>query len=149
MAGSYQWDSTYFKYSDPLNKGEELVPINILKIDGAVTEGVYRKPSMTFAISKHSKDPKAAAQILNCLMNEPEGVSALGDTRGLPSSKAALAILEKEGKIDPTLKAANDIVMAATGPTVSPYNEDPTVRDVFQSTLEEFAYGQDVVLRGG
>ena len=142
LAGSYQWDSTYFKYSDPLNKSEKLVPVDILKVDGAVTEGVYRKPSMTFAISKHSKDPKAAAQILNCLMNEPEGVSALGDTRGLPSSKAALAILEQEGKIDPTLKAANDIVVAGSGPTVSPYNEDPTVRDVFQSTLEEFAYGK-------
>ncbi len=32
--------------------------------------------------------------------------------------------------------------MAASGPTVSPYNEDPEVRDIFQSTLEEFAYGQ-------
>lgn len=142
IAGSYQWDSTYFKYSDPLNEGQELVPVSILEIADAVTEGVYRKPSMTFAISKRSKDGKAAAEILNCLMNEPEGVIALGDTRGLPSSQAALSILEGEGQINTTLKAANDIVMASTGPTVSPYNEDPQVRDTFQSTLEEFAYGQ-------
>ncbi len=142
IAGSYEWDSTYFKYSDPLNEGQELVPVSILKIDNAVTEGVYRKPSMTFAISKRSKEGKAAAEILNCLMNEPEGVKALGTTRGLPSSKAALSILEGEGKINATLKAANDIVMASTGPGVSPYNEDPQVRDTFQSTLEEFAYGQ-------
>ena len=142
IAGSYEWDSTYFKYSDPLNEGQELVPVSILKIDNAVTEGVYRKPSMTFAISKRSKNGKAAAEIVNCLMNEPEGVTALGTTRGLPSSKSALSILEGEGKINATLKAANDIVMASTGPGVSPYNEDPQVRDTFQSILEEFAYGQ-------
>ncbi|MBU1174390.1 MAG: ABC transporter substrate-binding protein [Alphaproteobacteria bacterium] len=141
LAGSYQWDSTYSKYADPITVGH-LVPVGILTIDGAVTEGVYRKPSMTFAISKRSKDPQAAAQVLNCLLNEPEGIAAMSDQRGLPSSKAALAELEKLGKIDPTLKAANDIVMAGSGPTVSPYNEDPQVRDTFQSTLEEFAYGQ-------
>ncbi len=141
IAGSYEWDSTYFKYSDPIIEGE-LVPVPILQIDGAVTEGVYRKPSMTFAISKRSKDPKAAAQILNCLMNEPEGILALGTTRGMPSSQTALKLLTEENKINATLKAANDIVMASTGPGVSPYNEDPQVRDTFKSILEEFAYGQ-------
>ena len=142
IGGSYEWDSTYSKYSDPLGPDQVLVPVPILKIADAVTEGVYRKPSMTFAISKRSKDPQAAAQILNCLMNEPEGISAMADQRGLPSSKAAAAQLEAEGKVNPTLKAANDVVMAGEGPTVSPYNEDPQVRDTFQSTLEEFAYGQ-------
>ncbi len=142
LAGSYQWDSTYFKYSDPLNQGQELVPVPILKIDGAVTEGVYRKPSMTFALSKNSKQPKAAAEILNCLLNEPEGIIPMGTTRGLPSSQAAMTLLTSKGEIDPTLKAANDIVMASSGPGVSPYNEDPQVRDTFQSTLEEFAYGE-------
>lgn len=142
IAGSYEWDSTYFKYSDPMNDGEELVPVPILKIDGAVTEGVYRKPSMTFALSKNSKNPEAAAQILNCLLNEPEGIEKMGDTRGLPASKAAAVQLDAAGMVDPTLKAANDIVMAGTGPTVSPFNEHPEVRDIFQSTLEEYAYGQ-------
>lgn len=142
IGGSYEWDSTYSKYADPLGADQHLEPVGILTIDGAVTEGVYRKPSMTFAISRNSKDPKAAAQILNCLLNEPEGVAAMSDQRGLPSSKAALAQLEKDGKIDPVLKAANDIVMAGAGPIVSPFNEDPQVRDTFQSILEEFAYGQ-------
>ncbi|MEO9530530.1 MAG: ABC transporter substrate-binding protein, partial [Roseibium sp.] len=119
IAGSYEWDSTFFKYSDPLQEGQELVPVKLLKEDGAVTEGVYRKPSMMFSISKRSDNKEAAAQILNCLLNEPEGISALGTTRGLPASKAAASRLSEAGNIRPELAAANAIIMESTGPTVS------------------------------
>ena len=140
IAGSYEWDSTYSKYADPLAEGQVLKPVPMLKLDGAVTDGVYRKPSMVFAISKNSKNPEAAAQILNCLLNEPEGIDALGTSRGLPASKAAATRLANEG--EPEVRAANEIVMAASGPLVSPFNEHPEIRGLFIDTLEEFAYGQ-------
>ncbi len=142
IAGSYEWDSTFFKYSDPLQEGQELVPVKLLKEDGAVTEGVYRKPSMMFSISKRSDNKEAAAQVLNCLLNEPEGISALGTTRGLPASKAAATQLSEAGNIRPELAAANAIIMESTGPTVSPLNEHPDVRTVFLDTLEMYAYGR-------
>ena len=50
-----------------------------LTVANAKSEGVYRKPSMVFSISKNSKDPKAAAQIINCLLNDPEAIKILGD----------------------------------------------------------------------
>ncbi|UFM64192.1 ABC transporter substrate-binding protein [Paracoccus sp. MA] len=140
IAGSYEWDSTWSKYADPLQDGQVLKSVPMLRIDGAVTDGVYRKPSMLLAISKNSKHPEAAAQILNCLVNEPEGVLALDDSRGLPASKAAQALLQ--GKGDPNVAAANAIAMAASGPTISPFNEHPEVRGNFIDTLEEYAYGQ-------
>lgn len=140
IAGSYEWDSTYAKYADPLQDGQVLKPVPMLKIDGAVTDGVYRKPSMVFAISANSNHPEAAAQILNCLLNEPEGIAALGTSRGLPASKAAAAQLAGEG--EPEVRAANAIVMASSGPTVSPFNEHPEIRGIFIDTLEEYAYGQ-------
>lgn len=142
IAGSYEWDSTYFKYADPLAEGQELVPVPALTIDGAVTEGVYRKPSMVFSISARSKNPEAAAQILNCLLNEPEGIAALVDSRGLPSSAIAARTLAEGGAMDPTLIAANEIVMDGEGPAVSPFNEHPAVREVFTDALELFAYGE-------
>jgi len=142
IGGSYEWDSTYFKYSDPLQEGQKLVPVKTLTGEGAVTEGIYRKPSMMFSISKRSKNPEAAAQILNCLMNEPEGIAALGTTRGLPASKAAAGQLKEAGGIKPELAEANAIIMAADGPTVSPLNEHPEVRNVFLDTLELYSYGQ-------
>ncbi len=142
LGGSYEWDSTFFKYSDPLEDGNELVPVNILKVEGSQTEGVYRKASMTFAISRNSDNPEAAAQIVNCLLNEPEGIAAMGTARGLPASKAAATQLIEAGSIKPILKQANEIIMGGTGPGVSPFNEHPDVRTVLTDTLELFAYGQ-------
>src|SRR5690606_17508307 len=124
----------------PLKEGQVLKPFPLLRIENAVTDGIYRKPSMVFSISKHSKDPDAAAQILNCLLNEPEGIDALGTSRGIPASKAASARLGNEG--EPEVREANAIVMAASGPTVSPFNENPEIRGIFLDTLEEYAYGQ-------
>lgn len=141
IAGSYEWDSTYEKYAKPLQKGQVLEPRKMIRFSNAVTDGVYRRPSMVFSISKRSKDPKAAAQILNCLLNESEGIVALGSTRGLPASKAGRGILEQSGKVDPVVKAANDIVVAASGPTPSPFNEHPKVRSNFMDSIEEYGYG--------
>jgi hypothetical protein len=116
------------------------VQVKLLTVDGAQTEGVYRKPSMVFSISKNSENPEAAAQILNCLLTEPEGIAALGDTRGLPASKIAAQTLSDAGAIDPTLVSANQINMETEGPNVSPFKEHPVVRWLFQDSLELFAY---------
>lgn len=141
ISGSYEWDSTFSKYADPL-KGQKLEPVAILKASDAKTDGVYRKPSMVFSISKRSKDPKAAAQIVNCLLNEPEAIKILGTSRGLPASKVAAKTLTDGGKIEAELLKAHDIIVKASGPTVSPLNEHPEIRSVFLDALEEYAYGQ-------
>ncbi|MBP7003381.1 ABC transporter substrate-binding protein [Amaricoccus sp.] len=142
IAGTYEWDSTYSKYADPLKDGQELIATDLLTIDGATTQGVYRKPSMLFAISKNSKNPEAAAEIINCLLAEPEGIMAMGDARGVPSNASAAKMLLDAGKIDPNLIEANAIMVAEEGPAVSPYNENPEIRQVFLDTVEAFGYGQ-------
>lgn len=142
IGGSYQWDSTYFKISDPMNDDQELVPAGILKAPGATNDGVYRKASMVFSISAKSENKDAAAQVLNCLLNEPEGIAAMGTARGLPASKAALMQLQAAGEINAVQKAANDIVLAAEAPAISPFTEHSDVRAVVEDTLEMFAYGQ-------
>ncbi|CDZ56838.1 ABC transporter substrate-binding protein [Neorhizobium galegae] len=142
VAGTYQWDSTYGKIATPMEKGQELVPVKLLTIEGAKTDGVYRKPSMLFSVSRNSKDPKAAAQVLNCLLNDPEAVKIMGATRGIPSSKAALDTLTKEGKIKPVQLEAYKRVMEPSSPGVSPLNEHPRVTEVFDTNFEAFAYGQ-------
>lgn len=141
-ASSYQWDSTYGKIAAPLEKGLELVTARSPTSTGGVTEGIYRKPSMLIGISKNSKDPRAAAQIVNCLLNDPEAVTILGATRGIPSSKIAIRTLTDAGKIKPVQADAYKVVMESEGPKVSPLNEHPRVTEVFDSNLEAFAYGQ-------
>ena len=142
IAGTYQWSSIYGKIVGPMEEDQHLVPVRLLQADGATTEGIYRKPSMLFAISKHSKEPRAAAEIINCLLNDPEAIRHLGATRGVPSSKVALEELTKAGSIEPVQIEVNGIVMESTGVGVSPLNEHPRVAEVFDSTFEAFAYGQ-------
>lgn len=140
IGGTLFWNSTYAKFNDPLTVGQ-LVPVKQLKIEGAQDDGVYKKPSMAFAVSAHSKEPKAAAEVINCLLNDPEAVLILGDTRGLPASKVALETLSKAGKISPVQEESARIVAESTGPAMSPLIEHPSVQEVLRDSIEEFAYG--------
>ena len=143
IAGSYEWDSTYAKFADPLKTGGgKLVPVKPFTVADAKSEGMYRKPSMMFSISKNSKDPKAAAQIINCLLNDPEAIKILGDSRGLPASAIALKTLTDAGALPASLLEASKIVAESDGPAVSPLNESLEVRDIFEGLIEQFAYGQ-------
>ena len=142
IAGSYQWDTTFFKISDPLADGQELVPAGLLRVEGAQNDGVYRKPSMVFSISANSPNQQAAAEVLNCLLTQPMGIEAMGSARGVPSSDVAAAQLLASGGIQQIQVDAQDMVMSAVAPAISPYNEDPDVRAGIEDTLELFAYGE-------
>ncbi len=142
IGGSYQWDTTYFKIADPLSEGQELVPAGLLRIEGAQNDGVYRKPSMVFAISANSPNQQAAAEVLNCMLTQPEGIAAMGSARGVPSSDVAAEQLLADGGIQPIQVAAQNMVMGAVAPAISPFNEDPDVRAGIEDTLELFAYGE-------
>ncbi|PRY77698.1 oligogalacturonide transport system substrate-binding protein [Yoonia maritima] len=142
IAGTYQWDSTYFKISDPLDEGQEVIYTGILSQDGQQTEGIYRKSSMVFSISANSDHQEAAAEVLNCLLNEPEGVAAMGTARGVPSSSAAKALLSDAGAIAPEQSAAQQLVLDAEGPAIHPFMEHPDVRSAMSDNLELFAYGE-------
>jgi oligogalacturonide transport system substrate-binding protein len=142
IAGTYQWDSTYFKISDPLVDGQELVYADLLSQDGQQTPGIYRKASMVFSISANTEHPEAAAEVLNCLLNEPEGVAALGSTRGVPASATARDQLLGAEAIAPIQIEAQAKVIEAEGPGIHPMMEFPSVRSAMSDNLELFAYGE-------
>lgn len=141
VASSYEWNSTYSQISGPFSGESPLAPFPAPRIEGAVNDGIFRKPSMTFAISANSDNPEAAAEILNCLMVEEDGVIPMGTQRAIPASQAAVDILEAEGLLASADLEANRLVLDADAPEPSPYFEDPGVRTAYEGVLEEFAYG--------
>lgn len=141
LAGSYEWDSTYSKYSDPIQNGD-LVPVPTLMAPNAVSEGMFRKPAMMFAVSKNSKHPEKAAVLLNYLLNDPEAVKILGTSRGIPASKKANALLAQAKLIDPKLAAAHELIVKGEAPPVSPYFEHFKLQDLYEESLEELAYNK-------
>ena len=84
---------------DPL----ALAPYPKLGADGK--GGLYLKPTMFWSISAQSKDPQAAAKLLDFLLTDPQAVATLGVERGIPASAAVRDALR------PKLEAGDDIVL--------------------------------------
>ncbi len=140
LAGSYEWDSVWAKFRDPLGADQDLVPIKTLMFDGAVSEGLLRKPTMMFCISKNTKQPKEAAMLLNFLLNDPEGIRILKDSRGIPASKIAADTLVKDGLVKPAVAFAHDIVVKGDAPQLSTFFEHPKMQELYRDTMENLSY---------
>lgn len=113
-AGVYVWDSTSIKMADAIAEstsvpGQELVLGDFIKM-GDYTGG-FTKVSMAYAIPSSSKNPEAAARLLNFLLNEPEGVEICALERGTPLSKAGVSVIEEKNIGDPMLIKANQMVI--------------------------------------
>jgi oligogalacturonide transport system substrate-binding protein len=65
----------------------------------AVDPGILVAPSMFFTVYKESKHQEVAADVINFLLNDPEAIRILGDTRGIPCNAKALDLLVKEQKV--------------------------------------------------
>ena len=121
-AGILEWDSAPKKYINALEEGRELVvgeEFTDFGEDGKT--GVFSKVSLGFAISTTSEHPKEAALLINYLCNDPEGAAIMASERGIPESKAAYAVLDEAGALDPVIAEAHSKVMAA-----AEYAEVPT-----------------------
>ncbi|AHG19794.2 sugar ABC transporter substrate-binding protein [Chania multitudinisentens RB-25] len=98
--GVYMWNTNALMYQNnlaaPKNK-LELGPFFMLP--GAKDAGLFFKPTMMFSISRNTKHPEESALLINFLMNEPEGVKALGLERGVPLSQTAYQQLLQNGVI--------------------------------------------------
>jgi oligogalacturonide transport system substrate-binding protein len=140
LGGSYEWDSVWAKFRDPLGPQQDLVPVKTLMFKGAKSEGLLRKPTMMFSISKNSKNKKEAAMLLNFLMNDPAAVKILGDSRGIPASKVAADMLVKEGLVNKQVAFAHDVVMNGDAPQLSTFFEHPKMQELYRSTMEQLSY---------
>lgn len=140
LGGSYEWDSVWQKFRDPLGPEQDLVPVKTLMFKGAKSEGLLRKPTMMFSISKNSKHKKEAAMLLNFLMNDPEAIKILGDSRGIPASKVAEEFLVKEGLVNKPVAFSHDIIMKGDAPQLSTFFEHPKMQELYRSTMEQLSY---------
>ena len=142
-AGVLEWTGGIASNAKTLeDKGDELVVAPLPVIDGAVFEGTMAKPSLLFAISKDSKNPKEAAEFLQYILNDPEGPKLMGSTRGMVASKAAKASLEADGQITGAVKQAYDFTDVAKVINNSPIFENAIFTNSYESNYEKFEFGK-------
>ena len=113
-AGIFEWDSSASKFEkavvESTNKpGQEFVLGEFVKF--GQYQGGFTKVSMGLSVAATSAHPKEAAMLINFLLNEAEGVEILSTTRGIPSSAAALEIMNEKNLGDELVKAANTKVI--------------------------------------
>ena len=97
---------------------------------------------MAFAVNKNTKHPEAAAKFLNFMLSDPEATKILGMTRGIPSNKKALEVLEQENMITGISKEVLDKALAYQGKMISPYYEDERLIKIFAGYVQKIDYGQ-------
>jgi multiple sugar transport system substrate-binding protein len=70
--------------------------ISVFPNEKGQPSGHYLKPSMMMSVSSKSKAPEEAAKVIQYLVNDADGVKALGIERGVPPSSTAQALLSPE-----------------------------------------------------
>jgi len=143
-AGVLEWTGGLASYEATLKEqGDELIIISMPKIVGAKSGATIKKPTMLFGISVNTKEVNEAANVINFLINEPEGVKIMGITRGVPASKAAVEVLSADGKLEGIVSAAYEYGITAEAFPEQPIYEDATLVDAYHEPLERLELGED------
>jgi len=142
-AGIWEWDSSANKYYDALSDNSGFTVGQEIKY-GDKANGGFAKVSMGLAITESCKNPEAAAQLINFLLNEEEGASIMGTECGMVSSKSGQAAAEAAGKVKPLVKEANDVVMSFVDFQLDPDYESNKLKGsdgYYTDAFDGFSYG--------
>lgn len=144
IGGVYTW-STDGTFASSLRTPGKLEVGPYPMLPGATDAGIFFKPAMMFSIGKNSRHPELAAKLINFILNDPQGVKAMGLQRGVPLSLAAVQILEQNGVLDKNqiqvqgLMQMNQL-MGKVEP--SPWFENPQLLSYFLDAVQRFDYGK-------
>ena len=144
VAGQAVWISDAEYYCDPsLKLGLDIVIGDYPCIEGAEVFGWYKKPTSLYAIKKTTKNPEEAAKLLDYLENSKEMNTLQKLGKGIPSSKAALEILESYDLLTGIQFDANEKMKSNDKFTaMSPYIEDTEAVALYSETVKSIFSGE-------
>ena len=97
-AMSFMLSNYYTMYSQAL--GQEMGMVMLPKMDGGSQTGMYLNSNMFWCISANCKDPKAAAEVLNYLINDESAAKIIGTDRGISLSSTVRNMLAASADTD-------------------------------------------------
>ncbi len=140
-AGTYEWDSAVAKWEASLAEGG--LVLGKFPTDIGPNKSAVSKISLGFAVSKNTKHPVEAAKLLSYLVEKEAGVKTLGLARGIVSNKAAVEILEAEGKLEGLNYEGNKAIHEFAGFGLDPNFESTNLRDdIYKALAVEVSYGE-------
>ncbi|CAM3999248.1 Putative ABC transporter substrate-binding protein YesO [Vibrio aerogenes CECT 7868] len=145
FGGLYMWNTSIKKYADNLEPPQSMELGPYPMAPGATDSGLLARPSMMFSMGRNTKHPEAAAKLVNFLLNDPDGVVAMGLARGVPLSSSGLAALKKAGELDETSLPFQGYKMAQSLPQVilpTAYTDNAQLMELFEEEMQHLDYGQ-------
>ncbi|MDW6001794.1 ABC transporter substrate-binding protein [Vibrio mangrovi] len=145
FGGLYMWDTAIGKYSANLAPPMQLELGPYPMLDHATDSGLLTRPSMMFSIGRNTKHPKEAALLVDFLLNDPDGVKAMGLARGMPISLAGFKILQDAGQVDDQSLAYQGFRLAQQLPKKiipTPYTDNAQLLELFEESMQQLDYGQ-------
>lgn len=143
--GNISWASEASKMDSGVKKNNSEITVGPMPSNNGETPICYVKPSMLFAISKNTEHPKEAALLMNFLLNNPEGVSALGLDRGVPCSKSATDTLKENNQLSGTQYNAMSEVNKCKNILINPYCENTLIKEICNEALNEVNFGESSI----
>lgn len=125
-------------------KGEQVLETGpYIMMEGATEEGSLYRPAMVFSISRNSKHPEEAAQLIDFLLHDLDAMDILGDTRGLPLHPKSSQHLLDTGLVEAdslTYQGFQVLNNLTYNTPISLYCEDLQFMSVFQEAIENMDY---------
>jgi oligogalacturonide transport system substrate-binding protein len=141
-AGNFTWDSTFKTRMSSLPKTTVVTVGDFLTVKGAKNSGFFGRPSLMFAVSKNSKNPRIAAKFINFMLTDPAAVKVLGDSRGIPLAKSAFELLDKENKFTALDKIAYNQFKKAKIDAPSAFFEHAKIQALVREIFEQVSMGK-------
>ncbi|MDB1125941.1 ABC transporter substrate-binding protein [Vibrio algarum] len=145
FGGLYMWDTAIAKYTANLQPPMALELGDYPMLPGATDSGLLARPSMMFSIGRNTEHPEEAAKLVNFLLNDPDGVAALGLVRGIPLSQTGLETLQNAGVVDPQSLQFQGYSQAQQLPKViapTAYTDNAQLMELFSEEMQHLDYGK-------
>ncbi|MBR6044823.1 MAG: carbohydrate ABC transporter substrate-binding protein [Ruminococcus sp.] len=111
--------------SAAIEAGRNIVVGDFLRMEGSSISGWYAKPTSLYGIRRDTDEPRAAALLVNFLLNSEEMAQQQGTEKGIPLSRAMLEALESGDRLKGIQFTANEKMMSSPEVTrISPLLEN-------------------------
>lgn len=120
----------------------ELATLRYPVAKDAVDPGILVTPSVFLTISANSKQPDVAADFINYMLNDPEAISVLKDTRGIPANETAKEQLVEEGVIDGKVSTMVAQALSGAGAAENGPSLNSEVLVLLKDYIQEVGYLQ-------
>jgi oligogalacturonide transport system substrate-binding protein len=141
-AGNYTWDSTFRTRMSSLPKTTMVTVGDFLTMKGAKSSGLFGRPSLMFAVSRNTRNPVLAAKFIEFMLNDPEAITILRDSRGIPASSIAYNQMLQAGAVSSIDKKAYETIRTSGLDMPSPYFEHMKIQELIRDICEKVSLGK-------